>query len=54
MKIKIDEPSIPMYIRQKILNLQILLEQADILRDEILVWYNAATPFIYAFDLLLL
>lgn len=41
MKIKIDEPSIPMYIREKIQNLQILLEQADILRDEILVWYDA-------------
>ncbi len=41
MKIKIDEPSIPGYIRQKILNLQILLEQANILRDEILVWYDA-------------
>ncbi len=41
MKIKIDEPSIPRYIRQKILNLQILLEQADVLRDEILTWYTA-------------
>ncbi len=41
MKIKIDEPSIPKYIRQKILNLQILLEQADVLRDEILTWYTA-------------
>ncbi len=41
MKIKIDEPSIPRYIRQKILNLQKLLEQANILRDEILVWYDA-------------
>lgn len=41
MKIKTDEPAIPKYIRQKILNLRILLEQADILRDEILTWYTA-------------
>ena len=41
MKIKIDEPAIPRYIRQKILNLQMLLEQADILRNEILTWYTA-------------
>lgn len=41
MKIRIDEPSIPRYIRQKILKLQVLLEQANILRDEILVWYDA-------------
>lgn len=41
MKIKTDEPFIPRYIRQKILNLQILLEQADVMRDEILTWYTA-------------
>lgn len=39
MKIKVDEPSIPKDIQQKIRNLQVLLEQADSLRDEILTWY---------------
>ena len=41
MKIKLDEPSIPKDIQQKILNLQALLDQADNLRDEILTWYTA-------------
>ena len=36
MKIKLDEPTIPKDIQQKILNLQALLGQADNLRDEIL------------------
>lgn len=39
MKIKVEEPSIPKDIQQKIRNLQVLLEQADSLRDEILTWY---------------
>lgn len=39
MKIKADEPSIPKDIQQKIRNLQVLLEQADSSRDEILTWY---------------
>ena len=39
MKIKVEEPSIPKDIQQKILNLQALLGQADNLRDEILTWY---------------
>ena len=37
MKIKVEEPSIPKDIQQKTRNLQVLLEQADSLRDEILV-----------------
>lgn len=41
MKIKLDEPTIPKDIQQKILNLQALLDQADNLRDEILTWYTA-------------
>lgn len=41
MKIKLDEPTIPNDIQQKILNLPILLDQADNLRDEILAWYTA-------------
>lgn len=41
MKIKLDEPTIPNDIQQKILNLQVLLDQADNLRDEILAWYTA-------------
>lgn len=41
MKIKLDEPTIPNNIQQKILNLQVLLAQADNLRDEILAWYKA-------------
>ena len=41
MKIKVEEPSIPKDIQQKILNLQALLGQADNLRDEILTWYTA-------------
>lgn len=41
MKIKLDEPIIPNDIQQKILNLQVLLDQADTLRDEILAWYTA-------------
>ena len=41
MKIKLDEPTIPKDIQQKILNLQALLGQADNLRDEILTWYTA-------------
>lgn len=41
MKIKLDEPTIPNNIQQKILNLQVLLDQADNLRDEILAWYTA-------------
>ena len=41
MKIKLDEPTIPNDIQQKILNLQVLLEQADNLREEILAWYTA-------------
>lgn len=36
MKIKLDEPTIPKDIQQKILNLQVLLNQADGLREEIL------------------
>ena len=40
MKIKLDEPIIPNDIQQKILNLQVLLDQADNLRDEILAWYT--------------
>ena len=40
-KIKLDEPTIPKDIQQKILNLQALLDQADNLRDEILTWYTA-------------
>lgn len=40
MKIEIDEPTIPRDIQQKIRNLQVLLEQADRLRDEILEWYT--------------
>ena len=39
MKIKVEEPSIPKDIQQKTRNLQVLLEQADSLRDEILTWY---------------
>ncbi len=40
MKIKVEEPSIPKDIQQKIRNLQVLLEQADSLRDEILTWMH--------------
>ena len=39
MKIKVEEPSIPKDIQQKTRNLQVLLGQADSLRDEILAWY---------------
>ncbi len=41
MKIKLDEPTIPNDIQQKIRNLQVLLNQADNLRDEILAWYTS-------------
>ena len=41
MKIKLDEPTIPKDIQQKIRNLQVLLYQADSLRAEILAWYTA-------------
>lgn len=41
MKIKLDEPTIPNDIRQKIRNLRVLLDLADNLRDEILAWYTA-------------
>lgn len=41
MKIKLDEPAIPKDIQQKIRKLQVLLDQADNLRDEILAWYTA-------------
>lgn len=41
MKIKLDEPTIPKDIQQKMLNLQVLLNQADSLREEILAWYTA-------------
>lgn len=41
MKIKLDEPTIPNDIQQKIQNLQVLLNQADSLRDEILAWYTS-------------
>ncbi len=40
MKIKVEEPSIPKDIQQKIRNLQVLLEQEDSLRDEILTWMH--------------
>lgn len=40
MKIKLDEPTIPNDIRQKIRNLRVLLNQADNLRAEILAWYT--------------
>lgn len=41
MKIKLDKPTIPNDIQQKIRNLQVLLEQAENLRDEILIWYTS-------------
>ena len=41
MKIKLDEPTIPKDIQQKIRNLQVWLYQADSLRAEILAWYTA-------------
>lgn len=41
MKIKLDEPTIPNDIQQKIWNLQVLLDWVDNLRDEILAWYTA-------------
>ena len=41
MKIKLDEPTIPNDIQQKIRNLQVLLDQAENLRDEILTWYTS-------------
>lgn len=41
MKMKLDEPTIPKDIQQKIRNLQVLLYQADSLRAEIPAWYTA-------------
>lgn len=41
MKIKLDELTIPNDIQQKIRNLQVLLDQAENLRDEILTWYTS-------------
>lgn len=41
MKIKLDEPAIPKDIQQKKRKLQVLLDQADNLRDEILAWYTS-------------
>ncbi len=41
MRLKLDEPVIPRYIQQKILNLRELLDLADCLREEILAWYTA-------------
>ena len=38
MKIKLDEPTIPNDIRQKIRNLRVLLDLADNLRDEVLAY----------------
>lgn len=40
MKIKLEEPTIPRDIQQKIRKLKVLLEQADCLREEILAWYT--------------
>lgn len=41
MRLKLDEPVIPRYIQQKILNLRELLDLADCLREEILARYTA-------------
>lgn len=41
MNLKLNEPSVPGYIHQKIMELQALLDQANDLRDQILEWYGA-------------